>query len=468
MSNNPWPFVVVALLSLGFLANSMAQQEDAGNAYSPGSTAGQDFGADSSRQFTVGLPEFDPQGGTTQKDKEDQPNRWITNGGPSASQPDPTNAISEQDTVAVRAATLGAATGRDSSPFTANTSTGPASNVNSPNFRTPNTDINDATSRVSNGQVARLLPADTVVASVPETDQPSVQFGNVRSALPDGSRFYGNQEIDSQNNEDRSPFSVAQIIPSTPETLTDSTTEEVPYWNQTGTSPGNDAPYRVRGTSPTDPPTKLPRRSILRRDTAPEDVQLVDDAPPEIQGSMPTYPSRGRRNVETHETALVSDETPFIRTPPPFGDARGRTNQDTSTRPIGNEAGRGENSTSPTDKSEAGGGVGLGKFFESVSNGIIGSTDANTEDLSQGATPKLPLWPTMALFASLAANLFFGWIAWDTHSKYQTFVEEISEAESDRDRRSRRLRDEPRPSVTARRRSREEDEADFLNGGIEV
>ena len=97
-------------------------------------------------------------------------------------------------------------------------------------------------------------------------------------------------------------------------------------------------------------------------------------------------------------------------------------------------------------------------------------TDASTGN-DETAAGELPLWPTMALFASLAANVFFGWIAWDTHSKYQDFVEESNESDLVRERQSRRLRDEPRPNrdeIRTPRRSRDAEEAEFLNGGLEV
>ena len=112
-----------------------------------------------------------------------------------------------------------------------------------------------------------------------------------------------------------------------------------------------------------------------------------------------------------------------------------------------------------------------GKNF--VRGSVPGVTEANVptpeNPLEETTTAgrKLPLWPTMALFASLAANLFFGWIAWDTHSRYQDFVQEMNESEMQRERRTRRLRDEPTTSSVPRR-TREQDEADFLRGGIEV
>jgi hypothetical protein len=39
------------------------------------------------------------------------------------------------------------------------------------------------------------------------------------------------------------------------------------------------------------------------------------------------------------------------------------------------------------------------------------------------------LWVTMGLFASLAGNVFFGWVAWDTHTRYQDLVDDVHEAE---------------------------------------
>ena len=52
------------------------------------------------------------------------------------------------------------------------------------------------------------------------------------------------------------------------------------------------------------------------------------------------------------------------------------------------------------------------------------------------------LWLTMGLFASLAGNLFFGWVAWDTHARYQDLVDDMHESENRLDKQRRPPRDE--------------------------
>ena len=64
---------------------------------------------------------------------------------------------------------------------------------------------------------------------------------------------------------------------------------------------------------------------------------------------------------------------------------------------------------------------------------------ANTgDDLVEAAKP--PRWTTMLLIASLAANLYFCYIARDAHAKYRNLVADISESDTRRERQSRRLR----------------------------
>ena len=71
----------------------------------------------------------------------------------------------------------------------------------------------------------------------------------------------------------------------------------------------------------------------------------------------------------------------------------------------------------------------------------------------------------MALIGSLIANVFFGWIAWDTHNKYLDYIEDVNESENLRKRQSRRLRSDSNPS----RSNRLEDErTEFLQSGLEV
>jgi hypothetical protein len=74
----------------------------------------------------------------------------------------------------------------------------------------------------------------------------------------------------------------------------------------------------------------------------------------------------------------------------------------------------------------------------------------------------LPLM--MGLFASVAANLFFGWVAWDAHAKYQDLVDDISETEA-RLAPSSRSRDHHPTSVKRQRRSI--DEADLAGVGLD-
>jgi hypothetical protein len=40
------------------------------------------------------------------------------------------------------------------------------------------------------------------------------------------------------------------------------------------------------------------------------------------------------------------------------------------------------------------------------------------------------MWLTLALLVSIAANVFFGWIAWDTHQRYQELAEQLHAAEN--------------------------------------
>ena len=52
------------------------------------------------------------------------------------------------------------------------------------------------------------------------------------------------------------------------------------------------------------------------------------------------------------------------------------------------------------------------------------------------------MWITMGLFASLAGNLFFCWVAWDTHLRYRDLVDDMSESDHRLQREKRRLRDD--------------------------
>jgi len=103
----------------------------------------------------------------------------------------------------------------------------------------------------------------------------------------------------------------------------------------------------------------------------------------------------------------------------------------------------------------------VGSLFSKASD--YESETPTTEDEAAKTSGKLPLWPSMVLFASIAANLFFCWIAWDTHSKYQDLVEDMSESDTHLERQKRRLRNEDRPL----RRTRNVDDSEFLQAGVE-
>ena len=62
---------------------------------------------------------------------------------------------------------------------------------------------------------------------------------------------------------------------------------------------------------------------------------------------------------------------------------------------------------------------------------------ANTEQ--SGKSP-LTMWITMGLFASLAGNMFFAWVAWDTHAKYQDLVDDRGKNDGQQRRQDRRTR----------------------------
>ncbi len=72
-----------------------------------------------------------------------------------------------------------------------------------------------------------------------------------------------------------------------------------------------------------------------------------------------------------------------------------------------------------------------------------------------------PMWITMGLFFSLAANLFFAWVAWDTHSRYQDLVEDMSERDARLRRQKRRLADSDE-------QTRETGEIEFLQRGLDA
>jgi hypothetical protein len=88
---------------------------------------------------------------------------------------------------------------------------------------------------------------------------------------------------------------------------------------------------------------------------------------------------------------------------------------------------------------------------------------ADQDELPVKSVYLLPLM--MGLFASLAANLFFGWVAWDAHARYQDLVDDMTESDSRQARPSRRLRGKEPSGYRPRERALEE--AELLSGGME-
>ena len=127
------------------------------------------------------------------------------------------------------------------------------------------------------------------------------------------------------------------------------------------------------------------------------------------------------------------------------------------------------------DKSGAGVNSNVNAQKPTLSSGIasvFGTDDKEDTTLRADASGFTPTWFKWALFFSVGANLFFGYIAMNMHSRYQDLIEDmhVSESQLERQRPRRRSsvdRDDEAP-VSSRQRRRDTDEAAFLHGGIEV
>ncbi len=62
-----------------------------------------------------------------------------------------------------------------------------------------------------------------------------------------------------------------------------------------------------------------------------------------------------------------------------------------------------------------------------------------TANAEQSGKSLLTMWITMGLFASLAGNMFFAWVAWDTHAKYQNLVDDRYENDGQQRRQHMRV-----------------------------
>ena len=449
MSNNPWPFVTVALVSLGFLANSMAQQDNNfAEPYAPGSTGptaklkfGDDFPPDatSEKRADLELPQVkfgDPSEDTKRETRGGS--YWNPNPPPQSAptnrfgNPAATDAKSARNAEPVR---LGAVTGTTNSN---------SESIYGGGSATKNSVLGSPSG--NRGSDATAVEPGTRFGSANQTGNNSVPgWGNGPGA--------NSSEFDQRSLE-RTELAERQNVAENP-------------WDR------RSKPIRER----------LPANNVDPRN------QLIDlrNTPAQIRPAQ-TRPVTPSANDPTHDAGIIVELPQFgesgVRRGRGFrsnqstrADARGTRSLDDAPAPAG--SGNSQIRTSQV-------GFGTGPSSKTFSDNNLERTAEKTKldehfkpvdgfedevtDPSSTITEgrKLPLWSTMALFASLAANLFFGWIAWDTHSRYQDFVEEMSESDSRRERRSRRMRDEPATRASSTLRTREQDEAEFLRGGIEV
>ena len=462
MSNNPWPFVVVALLSLGFLAKSMAQQNPNTAISSDRDSAGArfadftepDFGPIPARsQPQTNAPQITPRNGTLPA--------WETvtdESFDSSLETSRRSIFGRDDEVPIEApkaqlsADITGTAPADSGRGLGESAATPGSPQRSPvvphspraQLREPlyaRTAFTDDQSGIDGPHSAR--------ARHPFGGQAA---GNGRGAFRDRDSSYGRDSSFAASGgrravDDRYGYEVAQAdfgAINTREDRADSTRIR------------NDEGFRARGRSGggpyddglnqplnVDPPASR-NREVFTTPTA----RLIDDPPP--------YGLRANQSLQQSTRRGISGTGRDPEAGVPAGRNMGTANK--TAKPV----------VSLSDASGAANdGTNAGSSNGTSAAGGVDVTDGDSSDLA--VSPRLPFWPTVALFASLAANLFFGWIAWDTHARYQDFVAEMSESESRTERQSRRMRPEARSYAEARpRRTREQDEAEFLQGGLEV
>lgn len=492
MSNNPWPFVTVALASLGFLANTLAQQgADSASVSDDPAAFKLEFKNDFDEPDIAGsvtalrdLKERDKGVGKNDLDVTNQaktePTEWTAARSSSIFPPTPPETEREKtppkfgdrstrDDVAaagteaqeqsfdsfLKTIQPSAATSRLGDIQTLAQETPGLAKKPRGKLRYQETPQNErqvahqantsSTSRFGVG--AGRFGSTSKAASVPQ-QRPTATLAGIDAPVHQTPKhgFYQNQNgFSSRSERERTSArntntEVAQLLNVAPgRRNTPSPTEAAP--NNFHPRANRRFPNRNANTNQLDrdPRPVLPPTSPTRQDYQ------------NASYGRPPFPPEDSPN----KTRPVRLETPdMVPGPRSF-----TANQSpTGTRNVGKP-----NVASTTDRNS-------GRNDDRAVTQLFESANA-TAEANETTAGKLPVWPTMALFASLAANLFFGWIAWDTHSKYQDFVEESHESDLLRERQSRRLRDEPRPArdeIRPPRRSREAEEAEFLNGGLEV
>lgn len=432
MSNNPWPFVVVALTSLGFLANSMAQQrspssQDAGNSFRFGALPSPDFDtvlSDSNRRF-------DDSANSAQPSSQNWNSTTTATSGTYTS----TNANTNTNTVAPPPNTL------TTPPNTASLGsdlryemppTGSISNVRESINNALSSQTNPGVSNRSFTSEARL--GTELLTEMPNTN-PAASGRSAAAPAAYGNTYNSSTRVAQNSNRFGDDLQRRRGL-NVPESTSAFDQELNSRLNNGGTT----QPYSTVLPPPTAGPTGSTNSPLFPKETV--STSILSD-PPMIRPNQ--SPGFGRRDtLGTRQDRRA--QTPAGGSQPP-----------STTLPSENLRGVVRSDGELQTKKPA----------VDVSDDKTTKAGSQTED--KPVTTVLPFWPTMALFASLAANLFFGWFAWDTHSRYQDFVEEMSENDMRVDRQKRRMRSEPRSRDERRpRRTREQEEAEFLQGGLEV
>jgi|GEM_PF-6228132 len=446
MSNNPWPFVTVALVSLAFLAKSIAQQDDAANPFAPASAGpaanirfGEDFPPDleSAKRTDTDQPQIKFGDSLEEKKRQTLSNGTFTPNSPASNAASHGFSFGSATAVnndPVRLGGIAETNNEDSNPV--------GGGAFNPNARVPRSPmVNRGLAEPFRGSGATLgssrSPRGGSAARIGAGTGALRRWGEGESsgASPDFDRF-------SERTE-----------------LAERTTPVENYWGQRSnpnktTTPRNaqdDPMIDLRDGRP-DPRAGVPDNSRTTREAG---IMSFKSELPGYSSQYDRKQFKANKSPQSQTVVTGGQSSVLVRggNNPGFRESAPNTRVEPAAasklklEQITNTEGAGRDPGTVT---------------------TTGSDEGTASSLSTLSGTKLPFWTTMALFASLAANLFFGWIAWDTHSRYQDFVEEMSESDTRRERRSRRMREEPATRASSTLRTREQDEADFLRGGIEV
>lgn len=348
MSHNPWPYVIVMLGSLGFLANLMAQQN---NRFS-NQPAFNNNAQDGAGSLSVRVA--DDQNRSNRFNGLDEPSFGDSNDGRAGLE-----SQSFDDIIGDRSGRRGATFRRDSEPEVSQIPIRPRTRgrTNTPNLETVSPPVGGGRADFPTNQRRQRFNEQPTLRT-----NPSITRENVNDTQFGGSRF------------------------------------------------------------------KTQETSLFDQQRAPGSLE------PRIVGQTPAQ----------NKNAILQ----------PFGSANKSSTNDASIASDANT-----NASKPT----------LGGGIASVFGG--GSTASGKTDPS-GFTPA---WFKWALLFSIGANLFFGYIAMNMHTRYQDLIEDMHASESRLERQrprhresARRVHEHDDEPTSSRQRRRDADEAAFLQGGIEV